>query len=134
VKYGNRPSRGERRAETYPGVIPYSSRRRALSRWSSLYWDRVAPRLESATYRAAVKRSLRNRAKLENPKPFFVGLVACRHHVGGRLLSPQGETSYARLVAEIGSTRVLLRAATATPTRAGSGIRVHSWTPNSQIG
>src|SRR5687767_1621216 len=129
-EYENRPDRGERRAEAYPGLIPYSSRRRALARWSGLYWEKVAPRLASATYSAAVTRSIGNRRKLKDPKTHFLGLISCTDASSSSLLSFRGERSLALLTAEVGPSRVFLRAATARPTNDRSGIRVHAWTPS----
>jgi len=111
---------------TYPGVVPYSRHRDAVWRWQHLYRTRIAPAIADGRYERAVRRGLRCRRAVGNPKPVFIGLVASIR-VGSPELSSSGQRSMRILQSTVGSERVLLRGI-----RGSQGpkmLRIQCWGP-----
>jgi hypothetical protein len=112
---------------TYRGVVPYSFHRDAVWRWQELYRSQIVPRLVDASYKRAVKRSLRLREALPDSPPVFVGLVVSVRP-GELILSTRGMAAFRILRACVGQTPIVLRGVRAT--LSANVIRVRCWSPS----
>jgi hypothetical protein len=100
--------RGERRLNTQPGVVPYSSKRHVVWCWRTLYFSEIAPLFEDGSdYENRVAEYLRI-YEAKKPAPEYIGLFTTFNGQTARL-SKKGKEHLACLRQVTGGEGVHLR-------------------------
>lgn len=82
----------------YPGVVPYSIKRREVRRWRHLYLDHLVPLFGNEDYERRVEANLRLYERAGGPPPHYIGLFTLLGNGRSALSEPDGWDNYRKLI------------------------------------